>query len=207
MKTTELPALAELRESLREAAERDVAARAPARRRRRRRRTTGLIVALLLGGAAVAGAADLISSGDPVRDELEAAGAGLRPAAGVTLSVKAADEPLPWGVGIFTSKDGEECVLFGRQRGTQIGVLERGVFRPYKSDRGGACGRTDSKLGIFSDLTEREGRTLIAGRAKPGARTVVAVVDGERYTARTGVGGAFIFVFKGSVSPSSVLPG
>jgi hypothetical protein len=51
----EIPALRELRESLREAARRDIAARAP--RRRRRRVLLGSLAVLLAGGAAAGAAA------------------------------------------------------------------------------------------------------------------------------------------------------
>ena len=67
-----MSALDELRESLREAARRDVEADR-VRNRRRRRRATGFVALALLGGAAAAGAADLISVGEPVREPAAAA--------------------------------------------------------------------------------------------------------------------------------------
>jgi hypothetical protein len=203
MRTTELPALAELRESLREAARRDVAARGP---RRRRRRGLAVLAVVLLGGTAVAGAADLISSGEPLRDE-RAVPQRYHPSTALQLSVKAKDQPLDWGVGVYTSRNGDECALAGRLRGVTLGELRGGVFRPYPAGRPGACGRTDTPTGAFADLIRRDGRTLAYGRARPGARSVIITVDGRPHKARTGAGGAFVLVFKGSVTPSSLTTG
>ena len=61
-----MTALEELRENLREAAQRDIDAYR-VRSRRRHRRMTGLAVLALLGGAAAASATDLISVGEPLR--------------------------------------------------------------------------------------------------------------------------------------------
>jgi hypothetical protein len=132
MKSTELPALAELRESLREAAVRDIAARKP---RRRRRRGIALFAAVLLGGAAAAGAADLISSGEPVRNE-RAAGPRYDSSGQLQLATIAKDKPLPWGVQIYTSAGGKNCALVGRIRGAQLGRLDAdGKTFEFKGER------------------------------------------------------------------------
>src|SRR3954451_18505125 len=72
--------LDDLRESLREAARADVEANR-ARSRRRKNRATGVVALALLGGAAAAGAADLISIGEPVRN-LPDVNRGYRPPGG-----------------------------------------------------------------------------------------------------------------------------
>jgi hypothetical protein len=201
MKSTELPALIELRESLREAAARDVAARKP---RRRRRRGIGILAAVLVTGAAAAGAADLISSGEPVNDEHVAA-TRYSSDGQLRIDTKADDTPLPWGVQPYTSKDGQVCALAGRIRGgVQLGLLDaKGVFHKYGEGRSGACGSITNKAGGFISGLRREGRTVLYGRAQPGA-TVHVVVDGVDTPAPTGRDGSFVFVFKGSAEPSDV---
>jgi hypothetical protein len=202
MKPTELPALAELRESLREAAARDIAARKP---RRRRRRGIAIFVAVLLGGAAAAGAADLISSGEPARDE-RPADARYDSSGQLQIAVKAADTPLPWGVQIYTSSRGQQCALLGRIRGAELGELgsDGKTFHRYPEGRGGACGDPESKAGFFADIYPREGRTVFFGRAREGAKTVTIEESGKRYPVRTGLGGAFVIVFRGSANPAVV---
>jgi hypothetical protein len=199
MKTTELPALAELRESLREAAARDVAARRP---RRRRRRGIAIFAAVLLGGAAAAGAADLISSGEPVPTRDRPSDPRYDSSGQLQLATKAEDTPLSWGVQIYTSSRGEECALLGRVRGNELGKLDAaGVFHRYPEGRSGACGDTGVKAGFFGDLYLREDRTVLYGRARPGVKVVTITADGKDYPVRTGLGGAFVIVFKGSASP------
>jgi hypothetical protein len=203
MKTNELPALEELREGLREAARRDVAARRP---KRRRRRGLAVVVVVLLGGAAAAGAAELISSGEPVHDERQVP-QRYHPSTQVQLAVTAKDEPLDWGVGVYTTTAGQECALVGRVRGATLGELRDGVFHAYVPGRAGLCGRTDGPALGFFDFTRRQGKTVVYGRVKPDAKSVAVVVDGKPYPVRTGDGGAFVLVFEGNVVPSRIVSG
>jgi hypothetical protein len=198
MKSTELPALAELRESLREAAARDIAARKP---RRWRRRGAGLLVAALFTGAAAAGAADLISSGEPVKKQ--APDPRYESSGQLTIDVKAHDTPLPWGVQVYESPDGRTCALAGQVRGATLGKLDaKGVFHAYPDRRGGACGTLTNKQGGFISPVFGEDRTAIYGRVRAGASSVTVVVDGESKTVPTGPGGGFLLVYEGRVSPS-----
>jgi hypothetical protein len=200
MKSTELPALIELRESLREAAVRDVAARRP---RRRRRRGIAIFAVVLLGGAAAAGAADLISSGEPVKqngfDTRYQSNGQLR------IDVKADDEPLPWGVQAYTSTDGKTCALAGRVRaGVQLGLLDaKGVFHKYGAGHNGVCGSTETKQGGYITALFRDGRSVIYGRVRAGASSVTLVVDAEPKTFSVGPAGSFLAVYRGRVMPSS----
>ena len=199
MKSTELPALAELRESLREAAARDVAARKP---RRWRRRGIAIFAAVLVSGAAAAGAADLISTGEPVNDE-HAAGSRYSSNGQLQIAVKAADKPLPWGVQPYTSAEGQACALVGRIRaGVELGLLDdKGIFHRYTKGRSGACGSVEK--GFMAGL-RRNGKTAIFGRFGQAGAKIHVVVDGKTYTTSAGRDGAFIFLFKGSVLPSDV---
>ncbi len=200
MKSTELPALAELRESLREAAARDIAARKP---RRWRRRGIGLLAAALVTGGAVAGAADLISSGEPVKEQ--PADKRYTSPDQPQIALTARDSPLPWAVQVYTSPAGKTCALVGRLRGTRLGLLDaKGVFHAYPEGRGGACGTTTNKQGGFISGTTREGRSVFYGRVRAGASSVTAVTsDGDSRTVEVGPGGAFLLVYRGSVSPPS----
>jgi hypothetical protein len=202
MKSTELPALAELRESLREAAARDIAARKP---RRWRRRGIGLLVAAVFTGAAAAGAADLISSGEPVKDN-HPAGSRYDSSGRLQVAVTAADKPLPWGVQIYTSPEGQECALVGRIRGIELGKLDADgkTFHPYERGRQGACGDPGGKTGYFRDIVVGADRSVIYGRARSGVKRVIFEFKGKRVPVETGLGGAFVVVFSGSANPPIV---
>jgi hypothetical protein len=191
-----------LRESLREAAARDVAARKP---HRWRRRGIALFAAVLLGGAAAAGAADLISSGEPVKDET-VANPRYNSSGQLQLATVAEDKPLPWGVQIYTSAEGEECVLLGRVRGRELGKLDADgkTFHRYEEGRQGSCGDPEGKNGYFRDIYPGTDRSVIFGRAKAGVKRVIFEFKGERVPVATGLGGAFVIVFSGSVNPPIV---
>jgi|1185.fasta_scaffold70249_1 hypothetical protein len=198
MKPTELPALAELRESLREAAARDIAARKP---RRRRRRGIGLLAAFVVTGAAAAGAADLISSGEPVPEQ--PADPRYQPAVPPQIDAIAHDTPLPWGVQVFESAEGRTCALAGQIRGASLGKVDAaGVFHAYPDKRSGACGTLTNKQGGFISFTFGADRTAVYGRVRAGASSVTVVVDGKRVPTTPGPGGGFVVVFKGRVLPS-----
>ena len=190
-----IPAMLELRQSLREAATRDIAARAP--KRWRRFLTVG-VVGLLLGGAAAAGAADLISAGEPLKSPYKQA-ERYNPQSALQIAVKASDDPLPWGVAIYDGRHGQKCALAGQVRGAQLGLMSGGKFHPYGPDHPAACGKPDKVgAGFFTDLLGTyPGRTIVYGRAKPGVKALYVVADGERFKALTGSGGAFVLVFKG----------
>ncbi len=185
-----MTALEELRENLREAAQRDIDANR-VRNRRRHRRTTGLVVLALLGGAAAASATDLISVGTPIgrqpQQSLAYAPAGATHLQ-VALTAKSGAE-LPYGVVTYTARNGDRCAIPGFIRGTQIGLIENGKFRPYASDRGGAC--RGGNLLFQDGITIGEHR-LVFGRAKPTTRRIS--VPGLVSDVAVGKGGAFLFV-------------
>jgi hypothetical protein len=188
-----MSALDELRENLRAAAHRDVEAEHSRLRRRRKRRTTGVLAALLLGGAAAAGAAELISIGEPVRDTRRQVDK-YRPPPGTTGYQLAATAPSgngpPFGVAVYTARNGEHCVLAGQVRGATLGVVERGVFRPYATTQAGAC---RAQRRSFYDERQLGGRYLVYGRANAKVRAIRVVSTGKRVP--PGVGGAFLFVY------------
>jgi hypothetical protein len=207
------PARDLLRERLLEAARREEAqtARPARRRRRRRRRTIGLGVAALLGAAVAAGAADLISTGEPVRDASHS-GSQYEPApAGAPVLVAKARDPdrnSTWGVGIYTGANGQTCAIAGQVRGVTLGRIENGRFRAYTSDSNGACGDL-RRHPIFLDRLLVGGahpRTIIYGRARASERTVVAESEGRPHSAPTARGGAFVFVFAGHHSLAELRP-
>jgi hypothetical protein len=92
----------------------------------------------------------------------------------------------------------------GRVRGATLGELRGRTFHAYESGRPGICGERNGRSGSFFDATQHEGRTLVYGRARGGARSVTAVVGGKPYTTRTGIGGAFVFVFGPRAAVSSL---
>jgi hypothetical protein len=195
---TGLRPLEELREGLRTAATREIAAedRAPRRRRRWSGRRPLLAVAagvLLAGGAATA--AELIATGDPQPDAVTR-DAALRPSGEVLpVDVTARDEPLSWGVTTYRSAAGDRCSIAGQLRAGRLGVVRDGTFRPYAEGTGGPC-YDPGRLNYATDVRRFTGRTIVFGRASRRVRSVVVRQAGEPDArARTGRAGAFLFVF------------
>lgn len=199
-----IPALDELREGLREAARRDVAAAAP-RRRRRRRRVGGLLAVGALVAAGAAGAAQLISTGEPVKDSRQGIATGLRPGPGPSQLPLIARDPAggpPWGVRVYTARNGDHCVVAGAVNGAALGKMSGGRFHPYPAGFPGSC---DQPGRAFGDRLSDRGRTLVFGIARPGARQVTITVGGARPNAvPTGRGGAFLAVYRGEVLGSDL---
>jgi hypothetical protein len=194
-----IPALDELRESLREAAARDIAARP--RRRRSRKRLGGLAAVLVvLAGGAVATATDLISEGTPVKPQSRfAVPSRYQPTqTGGRLAVQAHDTPAPWGVEVYTSQTGKTCAILGRVRGYTLGELRNGTFHAYAPGRSGQCASPLKGVVQTGSKTVSDGRTVYWGLARPGIETLHVSVGGKAYPpVRTGLDGAFLIVFKG----------
>jgi hypothetical protein len=197
-----------VRDQLREAARRELAAHSRRRRSKWHWRGAGLAVLALLGVSVAAGATDLISVGEPLPDgsvkvpRYAPAGGGQ-----VKLVIKAADphSALAWGAGIYTSGGGQPCIIAGQVRGVSLGRVRDGRFRPYEKGTTGACGSL-RHLRLFSDaLTIRENppRTILYGRAQPSVRSVSINDDGRRRAMRPGPGGAFLFVVRGLIVGSA----
>jgi hypothetical protein len=192
----DLPPMEQLRENLREAARREMGP-ALARRRRRRRSVTGALLAVI-GLAAAAGAAELISVGEPVPDpKPRADGVRPEPATGaVSATARDPGSSLAWAVKVYDAQ-GKHCALVGQLRGDALGEVRDGQFRPFTDDTGGACGNLE-KIHFFGDLRRFEGtpaRSLVFGRASAAVREMRAVNEGRTYRARPGAGGGFLFVF------------
>jgi hypothetical protein len=155
---------------------------------------------VLFTGAAAAGAADLISSGEPVKKQ--PADRRYESTGDLTLAVKAPDKPLSWGVEVYTSPDGRTCALAGQVRGFSLGLIKNGVFHAYPKGRGGACGTLTNKQGGFISAAFGENRTAVYGRVRAGASSVTLVVDGKSKPVPVGPGGAFLAVYDGRASVS-----
>jgi len=200
-----IPALDELRESLREAARRELAAAVPLRRRRRRRRVGGLLAAGVLVAAGAAGAAQLISTGEPVRDARQGMVAGYRPGPGASQLPLVARDPRggpSWGVRVYTARNGDRCVVAGVVNGAALGKISGGRFHAYPADFAGSCGHPGQ---AFGDSHLDRGRTLVYGIARPGARRVTIAEGGGRpHAVPTGRGGAFLAVYRGEVLPGEL---
>ena len=193
-----------IRDQLREAARREL----PARRRRRgwrRWRGPGVVVAALLGLSVAAGATDLISVGEPLPDTTLNAPRYAPTGDGVAKLVVKAPDPdsgIAWGAGIYTSREGQECVIAGQVRGVTLGRVRDGRFRPYERGTTGACGDL-SRMPLFFDALRVEGsqpRTIIFGRARSSAHAISINDDGRRRSARLASGGTFLFVLRGTFS-------
>lgn len=204
-----IPELRDLGEQLHDAARREI--QTDRRRRRAPRRTlmTALAGVLVLA-VGVAGAA-LIAVGPPLTDHLGMP-QGLKPATtgptAVTLSVPDPAASERWGVRIYTSRSDLDCIVAGLERNSRIGLVERGVFRPYADDITGACG--DLAQGSFYlslvDAREPAARTLVYGRAAARVKRIEINVNGAPRHTRPGPGGAFLFVLTGRHRLSELQP-
>jgi hypothetical protein len=192
----------ELRQSLVEAAQRDVDAKRA--RRRRQRRATGLIAAALIAGTAVAGAADLISVGEPFQD-LRIQGNDYKPPPGslqpTILATAKSGRQLPYAVGVYTANNGTVCVVAGSLRGYTLGREEHGRFRPYKRGSVGSCNAPDRPT---YDSISYEDRTLVYGRATASRSNVTVTVDGKPVTPKLQKDGGFLLVYEGNLKRENI---
>lgn len=197
-----LPALRSLGDQLAEAGHREPE---PSRWRRstKRRRMTYVAVAGVLAAAGAAGAASLISVGEPI-DEAKDVPGGLAPLPQAGAIAVQADDPaggLPWGVRVYESRSGSDCAVPGRLRGNELGFVQSGRFRPLAGDATGSCGDLDTRPFFVATEASKETpvHTLVYGRARIGVRQIqLAGPDGMR-SAKPGRAGAFLFVYRGSV--------
>lgn len=202
----DIPALGRLRDQLLEASHRASAAAAePASAPRSwwRRHRNGLVVAIagvaVAGG--VAGAASLLSVGDPLPvPAVQSARYGPPGASApqVAVSTRDPDDMSTFAVATYQLQNGDACAITGQLRGLTLGTIEAGTFRPYAPRTGGPCGDLD-ELPLFYEFRYFPGadRTVLYGRARQPVRQVTLRLDGERSVARTGHGGAFLFLFRG----------
>lgn len=187
-------------------------AAALAERPRRRRRTTAVIAvaAVLLGATAVAEATGLLAVGEPIESLMPPKDAEhftrYRAQDGVTVAATANDPDYRygWGVGVYTSKDGEDCAMAGNVLGNTLGSERDGRFHPYGPAVSGSCGDL-GRLELMSDSLRVKGehpRTIVYGRTRDPGRRVEFEYRGERRPATTGTGGGFVIVFEGILGPS-----
>jgi hypothetical protein len=182
-------AVEELRERLREAARRDVAA---VRRRRRRRRAAAALALALIGGGAAAEATNVFESG-PMAPAIDGLSPRYAPGPGnrrqITAKLRVDGVPLPLGVAVYETRDGRTCALAGVINGSSLGVLVDGTFRPYAADRVGTC-NVPQRATI--DSITLAGKAVLFGLAAPKTRTVALPETGAEF--RVGPDRAFLFV-------------
>lgn len=165
----------------------------------------GAATLVLAGGA---GAAALLSIGEPVPERTDAPPHAQQLGAR-TLAVTARDprDAVMWGAAVYSLKDGKRCVIAGRVHNGQVGQLVGRIFRPYSgTDYGGICGRPADDRFFFAAGPARDDptRNLVVGRAGDDVRALrIRTADGDR---RIDVGpdGAFLLVYDGDLDAASV---
>ncbi|HEX6021537.1 MAG TPA: hypothetical protein VFZ00_06040 [Solirubrobacter sp.] len=183
-----MSAITELREQLREAARREIELER-ARARRRRRRGAGFLAAVLLGGAAAATATELISVGTPVPEQRTELAPYRATSDGIDLTLTAeSGQKYPFGAAIYTAENGKRCIIAGQLRGSQLGIVQNGTFRPFPSRPIDHCGGN----GTFVSSRDFGDKTIVYGRAATGARAVR--IEGRELP--VGRGESFLFVFE-----------
>ena len=173
----------------------------PARARHGWRTRIGVFLGVLLATGAVAEGVNLVSTGEPAKQNPEGR-SNYGPAAGGGRIAITSDDPgrdLPWAV-VTYRKRGRLCATAGELRGNELGELRDGVFHSFGSHLNGTC---DDLVGTpFTVGTlQLDGRTVVFGRARDGIEHMVAEGDGKPVRAKTGADGAFLFVFDGDVGP------
>jgi hypothetical protein len=181
-------ALIELREHLREAARREIEGER-VRRRRTRRRGAGFVAAVLLSGTAAATATDLISVGEPL-DDAQPEMTHFRAATGAPDLVLTAGSQgrYPFGAAIYTARNGRRCIIAGQLRGSRLGLVRNGSFRPYGTFPADTCGQSQA----FFSSRDIGGETIVYGRARKGTQAVR--IHGRQQP--VGRGESFLFVFR-----------
>lgn len=199
------PAFDDLREQFRQAAAREIEVeRRVAERARRGRRRTVIAVALALAvpAAGVAGAARIFSSPDkgPGKDpNAQVADAGIVPSS----AFPDPDGGPPWALKVFASREGQECVAFGRLQGGKLGRSVGGEFRPLPERVAGVCGdlRKEPVLVSVSDSPDPP-RTVVYGISHA-REPVVFEARGRRHELKPGALGTFLLVLDGFLPPQS----
>lgn len=201
------PGLRAFGESLTEAARERSASKSRWKRMARRPIILGGVFSVLV--AAGAGAAALISIGEPAPERSDAP-PGMQQTGGRTLAVTARDPDgkLDWGAAVYTQNDGKKCVIAGRLYRGQIGELHGNKFHAFTPSDHGACGRPEdhsTRMFVASGAARGESdRGLVFGRVAEDVRELrVKTPDGDRLV-RLGTGGAFLLVFDGEVDLDEV---
>lgn len=170
----------------------------PRRRRPWRLRIAGVFVVAGLGAAAAAQGTGLLSEGKaldrPFPGAVEVP--AVRAVDGPQLAISVPGAPYGLGVGVFTSRTGQDCVLAGQTLGAKLGIVRAGRFHPYGADVPGVCIDLDRSARV-QDLMHIGAQTLIYGRAT--TRPPPLLYAGRRYEPRLGPDGSFLFVIDAKV--------
>lgn len=202
------PALRDLGEQLRKAAERDIEVeRRVAQRLRtgRWRRWLFVAVAALVSAGGIAVAQRLLdrSGPDHPRDRIQRRDA---PAAdpGVVVSSAMPDPGRgpPWALRVFTNTEGLECVALGRLRDGALGTYDESrTFRRLPAVVAGTCEDLD-RVDLLVTVRQRSQpdlRTIVYGLAR-GRRPVHITIGGRTHTVRPGAFGSFVDVRAGRLN-------
>ena len=97
--------------------------------------------------------------------------------------------------------------MAGQVRGLSLGLIRDGRFHPYERGTTGTCAHADHPL-MYDRLTigGRRPRTIVFGRTRDTDRYVVVPSGGKSRSVRPARGGAFLFVFDGSLLPDEGIP-
>jgi len=153
----------------------------------------------IAGGA---GAAVLISVGEPTAKRTDAP-SDTREDGRRTLAIEARDPSggLPWAASVYSQVNGEKCVIAGRLYRGKIGELRDRRFHAFPPDDYGVCGRPDehqSRLLLASGPARGEpNRGLVVGRVASTVRRLQVRTEQGVNDVPLGEGGAFLLVFDG----------
>jgi hypothetical protein len=182
---------------------------APSRRRRLMPRSAIAVTAAITIAATAGAATQLIETGPPVPPAPVADfTADQRPLAGSerVSGVQTADPigGLPWGLRLYRSESGDPCVIVGRLRDGQVGLLTGNTFRALPLSGPGNCVHFEGRDRPLSMGTrsfppgDAPERTAIYGVASRLVTKIVLISGIETRTLVPDKDGAYLAVFRGA---------
>ncbi|MDX6726485.1 MAG: hypothetical protein QOK49_1290 [Baekduia sp.] len=128
-------------------------------------------VGLLAASAVAAGTKVFVADEGPLKGDSRPGAAVQRAPGDRRLALAVARDPAerePWGLRVYTSKQGRSCLLVGRIVGGRLGRLQSGRFAELPSDAAGSCGdltRDHVMIVAQSYPLMAGGRTVLFGLA------------------------------------------
>jgi hypothetical protein len=184
----------------------DAAVRLHPKARRRRRmlgRGTALgLIAVAVGvGGATAGKV-LTDDGNPVKGDRGQPGDLIRVPDDARLSSARVPDPaggLVWGARTYVNQEGATCVVVGRVRGGELGVLKKGAFHALPSSAPGVCGDPDGREPMVAVRTYDAGpaRTLLFGAVSRRVSSATFTANGRATAIPIADDGVYLAIFEG----------
>jgi hypothetical protein len=177
-------------------------ARAQRRVRRRRLGMGAAVVALLAGGAPVVATKVSIIDKGTIDGEPRPQEHFKREAGDRRLAQASSADPVerqPWGMRLYTSTQGETCVVVGRVVGERLGRLDGASFEELPANAEGVCADFGKVhiLATYRGYSASGGRTIVYGVADRTISGLVLVRAGRATSIPIARDGSFVLAMRG----------